>query len=115
MPSKRSRNAFARSAASHAEAGVATAVTLAFRLPILFAAPGASVTAEWTRAMTEKFTAGVQGGAAAGLAMHSLTLRAMGGKVGVEKLGEEWMAIGDAALRPAYRTVAANAKRLSRR
>lgn len=115
MPRKKTKNVYLKSATGHAEAGAATLVTLAFRLPILFAAPSAAMTAEWTRAGTEKMTAGMRGAMAAGLALHSFALRSAGGHVQAEKYAEEWLAVSDAALTPAYRTVAANARRLSRR
>lgn len=102
------QSALFRSAANAATAGIDAATTLAFRWPILLAAGSER---EWHRAWTEKVVALQSGLFAAGLAWQRL-LWGMGpsGIAPARMLG-----IGDALMAPAYRQVAANARRLSRR
>lgn len=106
--------AFGRSAAAAAKAGADVATTLAFRLPILFAAPTFSSALEWQRAVTEKMAALSLGAFGAGAACQALALKAAAGRVPADAVAAEVLAIADAALAPGYRAVAANARRLSK-
>lgn len=101
------QSAVLRSAGKAATAGRDTATTLAFRWPLLLSADSAR---EWQSAWTEKVVAMQSGMFAAGLAWQRM-LWGMGpsGITPAKMLG-----IGDAMMAPAYRKVAANAKRLSR-
>lgn len=97
-----------RSANNAAAAGLDTATTLAFRWPLLLSAGSAR---EWQRAWTEKIVATQSGLFAAGLAWQRMMWGM--GPSGVDPA--KVLGIGDAMMAPAYRKVAANAKRLARR
>lgn len=103
-----------QSAAAAFKAGADVSTTLAFRLPLLFSVPSFASALEWQRAVGEKMVAAALGAAGAGAAAHGLALRAAAGRVNAEQLATEWLAIADAALEPGYKTVAKNARRLSR-
>ncbi len=113
MPRKRQAN-MGKSAAAAYKAGADVATTLAFRLPLLFSMPTMASAVEWQRALGEKMVAAALGAAGAGAATHELALRAATGRVDANDMANEWLAIADAALAPGYRTVASNARRLSR-
>jgi len=106
--------ALGRTAAAAVKAGVDTATTLSLRMPLLFAAPDFGSMLEWQRAWTEKVTAMTLGAVGAGAACHALSLRAATGAVTADTLVSDMLTIADAALAPGYKTVAANARRLSR-
>lgn len=107
--------ALLRSATRAGRAGVDTATTLGFRLPILFGAPGVASMVEWQVAAFEKAMAIASGMTAAGLRLQRLGLKAANGSMGGLKLAEEWLAVVDEATDPAFRRVGANARRLRRR
>lgn len=73
-------------------------------------APTAAGTAEVGRMMSEKFSAAVEGGFAAGRVLSRMTFAST--PIAAAGL---MVAAGEAAMRPANRTVRANARRLSRR
>lgn len=113
MP-KRYSSAFAKSVAASAAAGTDAALTISLRLPLLFGSPTTKTATEWNRAWTEKVIAGFSGAVEAGAALQKLAFRMGTGAVSLEHMPTEMLAVADAATKPGYRTVAANAKRLSR-
>jgi hypothetical protein len=115
MPRNSHAIALGRSAAASVKAGADAATTISLRLPILLTNPTAASAAEWQRAWTEKMIASFAGAVEAGAAMQSLALRMGAGLVAGERVGVELLAVADAATRPGYKAVAANARRLSRR
>ncbi len=115
MRKKRPSATLARSTAAAAAAGTDAAMTISMRLPILLGAPTAATAAEWTLAWTEKMQAFVSGSIGAGAAAHQLAIRMGTGQIRAEHLPTELLAVVDAAARPGYRAVRANARRLSKR
>lgn len=114
MPRRSHAIALGRTSAASFKAGADAATTIALRLPILLASPSAATAAEWQRAWAEKMIAGFTGAIEAGAAMQKLALRIGAGAVAAEHMAVELIAVADAATRPGYKTVAANARRLSR-
>jgi hypothetical protein len=95
-----------------------TGITLWYRWPILMAAgaaPAARDTAELNRMVSEKLAAAAQGMIAGQAEAMRLGFAAMTGRLPPKRLPEASASIAHAALRPALRTVKANAKRLPRR
>jgi hypothetical protein len=100
-------------------AGMHAAITLWHRLPMLAAPRDARNVsphdAEIGRMMAEKTTAAVDGFFAAQKAMIRLAGAAMTGRVDFTAIPEAFATVAVAGLRPAFRTVKANSRRLSRR
>jgi hypothetical protein len=94
-------------------AGFHTGITLWHRLPMLAAA--SSHGPELNRMVSEKTAAVMQGTFAAQLEFFELSTKAMTGSLGVQDIAHMSAAIAGAGLRPAFRTVKANSRRLSRR
>ena len=96
-----------------------TGVTLWYRWPILLAAgaapPAARDAAELNRMVTEKLAAAAQGMIAGQAEAMRLGFAAMTGQLPPKRLPEAPASIAHAALRPAFRKVKSNAKRLPRR
>lgn len=100
------QSAVLRSAGKAATAGLDTATTLAYRWPLLLSADSAR---EWQSAWIEKVVAMQSGMFAAGLAWQRLLWDMGSSGISPAKL----LGVGDAMMAPAYRKVAANAKRLT--
>jgi hypothetical protein len=100
-------------------AGIHAAITLWHRWPMLAAPRDARHAsphdAEIGRMVAEKTTAAVDGFFAAQKAMIRLGGAAMTGRVDVTAIPEAFASIAVAGLRPAFRTVKANSRRLRRR
>jgi hypothetical protein len=100
-------------------AGMHATITLWHRWPMLAAPRDARHAsphdAEIGRMVAEKTTAAVDGFFAAQKAMIRLGGAAMMGRVDVTAIPEAFASIAVAGLRPAFRTVKANSRRLSRR
>lgn len=100
-------------------AGLHTAITLWHRLPMLAVPRDARNTsphdAEIDRMVAEKTAATVDGFFAAQKAMIRLGGAAMRGQVDFTAIPEAFASVAVAGLRPAFRTVKANSRRLSRR
>jgi hypothetical protein len=100
-------------------AGIHAAITLWHRWPMLAAPRDARHAsphdAEIGRMVAEKTTAAVDGFFAAQKAIIRLGGAAMTGRVDVTAIPEAFASIAVAGLRPAFRTVKANSRRLSRR
>lgn len=102
-------------AASSAVAAASTMTTLWYRLPMLGLASAASAAqrqTECTRMVDEKAAAMIEGSIAASMEMYRAFNGALMGQFGA--LMNAPLAIANASLRPAFRRVNANAKRLSR-
>jgi hypothetical protein len=106
--------AFTKLATATTMAGLDTAVTLWFRLPILMAQPDAKSTVEWYRAVSEKTLALHHGTVDATMAGHRALLAMATGRAAPDHLAHAAVEMATAATRPAYRAVKANARRLSR-
>ncbi len=115
MPSKAIGPAVSRLATATTMAGVDTAVTLWFRLPILLARPSGHSAAEWTRAVAEKTVACHHGALDAAVTGQKALLDMMTGRMAADHLTHAMLDMAEAATAPAFRTVKANARRLSRR
>jgi hypothetical protein len=103
--------------ADAAFAGAATAMTLWYRLPMFAFSSLTSMTqrqAEATRMVDEKAAAMVEGTLMAGMEMIRLAGAVATGRMSADEMGAAPVAIAAAGLRPAFRTVRANAKRLNR-
>lgn len=112
---KRTRRALTNFAADSVLAGAAAAMTLWYRLPMLaFASlvPLAKRQAEATRMVDEKAAAMVEGALLANMEMVRIAGAAAMGRP--QDLGAASIAIAAAGMRPAFRTVRANARRLNR-
>ena len=100
-------------------AGMHAAITLWHRLPMLAvprdARHASPHDAEIGRMMAEKSAATVEGVFAAQKAMMRLAGAAMTGRVDFTAIPEALATVAVAGLRPAFRTVKANSRRLSRR
>ena len=113
---KRSRNSFDL-AAGLGLASMHAGTTMFYRWPMLAAAcaePG-KPNAEMSRMVNEKTAAFIQGAFAAQREAMRLTGAAMTGQLDVTDLTHAAASITDAGLRPAFRTVKANSRRLSRK
>lgn len=98
-------------------AGAATAMTLWYRLPMFAFASLTSFAqrqAEATRMIDEKAAALVEGTLMAGMEMVRLAGAAATGRMRPDQLATAPIAIAAAGLKPAFRTVRANARRLNR-
>lgn len=103
-------------AAGYAIAAASSAMTLLHRLPMLGLASLATAAerqAEAARMVDEKAAAFVEGGIAASMEAYRAFSAAMMGQFA--PLMNAPIAIANAGLRPAFRKVNANAKRLNRR
>jgi hypothetical protein len=103
--------------ADAAFAGAATAMTLWYRLPMFGFTSLTSLAqrqAEATRMIDEKAAAMVEGTLMAGMEMIRLAGAVATGRMRADELGAAPVAIAAAGLKPAFRTVRANAKRLNR-
>lgn len=100
-------------------AGLHAAITLWHRLPMLAAPRDARNAsphdAEIGRMVAEKTAATVDGFFAAQQATMRLSSAVMTGRVDFAAIPEAFAFVAVAALRPAFRTVEANSRRLSRR
>jgi hypothetical protein len=100
-------------------AGMHSAITLWYRLPMLAAGFTASGTPrhapELERMVSEKTSAMVEGAFNVQREMVRLAGAAMTGRLDVSQMQDAAVAIASAGLRPAMRTVKANSRRLSRR
>ncbi len=100
-------------------AGLHTAITLWHRLPMLAAPRDARNAsphdAEIGRMVAEKTAAAVDGFFAAQQAMIRLGGAAITGRLHPTAIPEAFAAVAVAGLQPAFRTVKANSRRLSRR
>jgi hypothetical protein len=100
-------------------AGMHSAITLWYRLPMLAAGYAASGkphhAPELERMVSEKTSAMVEGAFNAQREMLRLTGAAMTGRLDFSEMPDAAVAIASAGLRPALRTVKANSRRLSRR
>ncbi|MGH6788087.1 MAG: hypothetical protein ACRECC_00210 [Pseudolabrys sp.] len=99
-------------------AGLRSAITLWHRWPMMAAAgtPRAARHApEYNRMISEKAAAATEGAFAAQREMMRLGGAAMTGRLDLTALWNAPAAIAAAGLRPAFRTVKANSRRLSRR
>jgi len=106
-------------AADLAAAGLNTGITLWYRWPLLVAG-GASPrkrrdAAELNRMVSEKLKAAADGMAAGHAEASRLATAAMTGRLGHAELSAAPASVAHAALKPAFRTVKSNAKRLRRR
>lgn len=107
-----------RSAFATAEAGMATAITLAHRLPMLAMTPFEPTPArlaEAQRMSFEKLAAVTDGTIAASQASALLITKVALGHVAPENFATAMLAISEAAARPARKRVSKNARRLSAR
>jgi len=98
-------------------AGAATAMTLWYRLPMFAFTSVTSYAqrqAEATRMIDEKSAAVVEGTLMAGMEMVRLAGAMATGRMGAHEWGAAPVSIAAAGLKPAFRTVRANAKRLNR-
>lgn len=98
-------------------AGAATAMTLWYRLPMFGFTSLSSLTqrqAEAALMIDEKTAAIVEGTLMAGMEMMRLAGAVATGRMRPDELGTAHVAIAAAGLKPAFRTVRANAKRLNR-
>lgn len=106
-------------AADFGAAAFHTSLTLWHRLPMLAAAAAlqgkAQDAAEMQRMVSEKATALAHGLVDAQREMMRLSAAAMTGRLGFADMAQVSAAIAAAGLRPAFRTVKANSRRLSRR
>jgi hypothetical protein len=97
-------------------AGMHTAMTLWYRLPMMAGAFGGTNEnhSELARMVSEKSVALLKGALDANLEMMRTAGAAMTGKLDIEGLAGAPAAIAAAGLRPAFRTVRANSRRLHR-
>ena len=118
MARKRRHSAFGL-AANFGLASMHTGITLWYRWPMLAAACAATGearnTPEMARMVSEKTTAMVEGMLDAQKEMFRLAGAAATGRLNLADLAEAPAAITEAGLRPAFRRVKANSRRLSRR
>ena len=116
MP-KSARRTVTDFAVDSAFAGASTMMTLAFRLPMFgwtSLVPLAERQAEVARMFDEKAAAMVEGAIMANVEMMRLAGVAATGRMRADEFGAAATGIAAAGLRPAYRTVRANARRLHR-
>jgi hypothetical protein len=100
-----------------AKAGRDAGVTIAARTPKLIAAgfdPHGENGREARVAVSEKIKAAFDGAVAAQAKVGDLWLRALFGRLSASDAASSWMDVSQAALIPAYRSVRANARRLSK-
>jgi hypothetical protein len=112
------RNHHKTFATDAALAGVATAMTLWHRLPMMVLhalMPTAESRREQDRFIPEKTTAMFEGALQANAEAARLMGAAALGRLSASELAEAPFAIAAAGMQPAFRTVRGNAKRLSRR
>ena len=106
-------------AADLGAAALHTGITLWYRWPILMAAGAAPLqardAAELNRMVSEKMAAAAQGMIAGQAEAMRLTFAAMTGRLPAKRVPAASASVAHAAVRPALRTVKANAKRLRRR
>lgn len=100
-------------AAESSAAAASTAMTLWHRLPLFGMASTAENRAEMTRMVDEKSTAFVDGYIAANMEMLRVFSAAAMGQFG--PLFNAPVTLANAGLRPAFKTVNANARRLNRK
>ncbi len=114
---KNARRTLTDFAVDSAFAGASTLMTLSFRLP-MFAwtslVPLAQRQAEVARMFDEKAAAMVEGAVLANMEFMRLAGVAATGRMRPEEVGAAAAGIAAAGLKPAYRTVRANARRLQR-
>jgi hypothetical protein len=100
-------------------AALNTGMTLWFRWPILMAACSSQLklqdTTEIRRMVTEKMFAAAQGAMQSQFELSRLAVQATTGRLSSKDIGSATASIASAAVRPALRTVKANAKRLRRK
>jgi hypothetical protein len=98
-------------------AGLHTGLTLWHRLPMMAVnlADASLHRPEMNRMVSEKIVAMMQGAFEAQMELIRLTSRVMTGSLGSKQIMEMPAAIAGAALRPAFRKVKANSRRLGRR
>ena len=104
--------------ADTAFAGVATTMTLWYRLPMFALTslmPPAARRAEAMHMVDEKAAAVAEGAFAANMEALRIVGAAMTGRISPRDLGAAPVAIAAAGLRPGYRRVRANARRLNNR
>lgn len=115
---RRKRGDLMNFAVDAAFAGAAAATTLWYRLP-MFAwtsvVPMAQRQAEAARMVDEKSAAIVEGALLANLELVRIAGAAVTGRMRPQDLGSVPLALAAAGMRPAFRTVHANARRLNRR
>ena len=114
---KKARRAMSRFAADSAFAGADTALTLWFRLPLFgFTSlmPMAKRQAEAARMIDEKAAALVEGAMLANMEVIRLAGGLLSGRISPHELSTAPLSIAAAGLRPAFRQVRANARRLGR-
>jgi hypothetical protein len=116
MPRRRYRHQ--TFAADAALAGAAAAVTLWYRLPMLAlhaVSPSPQSRREQSRFIPEKAAAAVEGALSANAEAVRLIGAAALGRLTASELADAPFAIAAAGMKPAFRTVRGNAKRLARR
>jgi hypothetical protein len=115
---RRRRGSMIDFAVDAAFAGAAAATTLWYRLP-MFAwtsvVPIAQRQAEAARMVDEKSAAMVEGALLANMELMRIAGAAAAGRMRPQDIGSIPLALAAAGMRPAFRTVHANARRLNRR
>ena len=97
------------------QASLHTSLTLWHRLPMLAVTGKARDVPELNRMVSEKAAAMVDGAFAAQKEMLRLAGKAMTGALSFQDVADMPASVASAGLRPAFRTVKANSRRLSRR
>lgn len=112
----RRKNSSSQFAAEFGLAGIHTAMTLWYRLPMFAASHGAAGAGqpEFGRMVSEKAAAAVEGAWDAHVEAMRLTRDAMTGRMQFQDLAGAAAQIAAAGLRPAFRRVKANSRRLRR-
>jgi hypothetical protein len=113
----RRRNSSSRLAAEFGLAGFHTAMTLWYRLPMLAGSYGVAGAGqpEFGRMISEKAAAAIEGAWDAHVEVMRLTGDAMTGRMQFHDVAGAAAQIAAAGLRPAFRRVKANSRRLRRR
>jgi len=112
MPRRKSNSS--RLAAEFGLAGIHTAMTLWYRLPMLAASYGVASQPELGRMIGEKTAAAIEGVWDAHVEACRLTGDALTGRLQFNDIAGAAAQIAAAGLRPAFRRVKANSRRLSR-
>jgi hypothetical protein len=115
---KRKRSNHVKFAMDAAAASAHTGITLWYRLPLFglaSLAPMMERRLEGARMVDEKLAAMVEGVVQANIEAVRLTSAALTGRLGAEEIASAPASIAAAGMRPAFRAVRANARRLHRR
>jgi hypothetical protein len=115
---RRKRSNHVKFAMDAAAASAHTGITLWYRLPLFglaSLAPMMERRLEGARMVDEKLAAMVEGLVQANIEAVRLTSAALTGRLGAQDIAGVPASIAAAGLRPAFRTVRANARRLHRR